>query len=277
MVKYVDTIRRKFAELTAPPPPQREGPRVFGVGCAKTGTHSLGEMFEGFVETRHEPDAIRLIQLLLERERTGDRTKLLKFLEQRDRKLQLKVNASHVNIYLIQELEELFDDSRYVLTIRQPLHWLRSFTDDSLRRDARQEWIDFRKFRFGPASGHPDAEAPLAERGLFTLAGYFGYWESAISTLRARIPAERLMIVQTEELGPRASEIAAFAGIDIGEKGPSKTHSFQNTERFGVLDDIDRDYLLATCEATLGETARAVLPGWSAADEAERLLKPVPA
>lgn len=273
MLGYARSLRRKLAKISTPPPPKRIGPRIFGVGCAKTGTHTVGAMFEGFVETAHEPDALKLIRLLLEREATGDRSTLLKFLSQRDKDLQLKVNASHINIYLIDEFEELFEDNRYVLTIREPLHWLRSFTDDSLRRDAQQEWIDFRVFRFGPPSGHPEAEAPLAEHGLFTLSGYFHYWQSAINKVRSQIPPERLMIVQTEELGPRAAEIANFAGISIGDKGPSNTHAYKNTERFGVLEAIDREYLLSTCEAAVGDTARSVLPGWSAAAAADRLFR----
>lgn len=264
-------IARRIARLLARPAPRRTGPRIFGVGAAKTGTHTIGEMFEGIVPTAHERDAEELIRLMLDRPAGGSEA-LIERLRTRDAQRGLKIDASQVNIYLIEELERLFPDSRYILTLRTPLHWLRSFVDDSLGRDVSDTWMQFRDFRFGTTSGHPPEEAPLAGRGLYTLGGYLNYWRDAIERTTTAIPPERLLIVQTEEIGARVEEIAAFCGFSLKGRKPQTTHAFRTPHRFGVLEEIDRDYLLATSEAIVGETARRVLPGWSAEAEAARLF-----
>jgi hypothetical protein len=255
---------------------RRNGVRIFGVGAAKTGTHTIGEMFKGIVPAAHERDAEELINLMLESKATGSNVRLVERLLARDCQHGLKIDSSHVNVYLIEELEGLFPDSRYILTLRQPLHWLRSFVDHSLGQGASDAWMRFRDFRFGATINHPPQEAPLSERDLYTLVGYLHYWRDAIERIITLIPPERLLIVQTEDIGKRIDEIAAFCGVPLRGRAPKTTHAFPARHRFGVLDEVDRDYLIATCEANVGETARRVLPGWSAEAEAASLFHVIP-
>ena len=251
--------------------PKRRGVRIFGVGAAKTGTHSLGQMFEERVHARHEVDSEELIALHLERETTGKNDKLRAALKQRDRKRCLKVDASQVNVYLLEDLEALFEDSRYVLTIRSPVLWLRSIVDDSLRRDTTDTWKRFREYRFGQRTEYPDEEQELAERGLFTLAGYLTYWRSAIERVEKSVPKERLLVVSTKDLGPRSAEIAEFCGIPGGGVPTEKAKAFVNTTRFGVLSKIPRDYLEQTIERICGKKARAYLPESSISEEIDKI------
>ena len=118
--------------------PSRSGVRVYGVGAAKTGTHSFGEMFANRVRSGHEMDSEKLIVMHLDATRGGDRRELKEFLRKRDSKRSLKIDASQVNIYLMNELLEIWPDSRFVLTIRPPMSWLRSIIDDSLRRETNE-------------------------------------------------------------------------------------------------------------------------------------------
>lgn len=254
--------------------------RVHGMGAAKTGTHTLGEMFADRVPSAHERDAERLIALLLD---AGPGSPALRrYLQRRDRWRGLQIDASQVNIYLIGDLEALFPDSRYVLTLRSPAAWLRSMVDDSLRRETSATWHRFRDFRFGPRAAPDGAraggsradgpEAALAEAGLYTLDGYLGYWAFAVTEALDRLPADRLLVLRTEEIGPRAAEIARFAAVPDPDRPPRLTHAFRNPWRSGVLSRIDRAYLQDRLATVCGPAAARVMPGWTAAADLDRAL-----
>ena len=221
----------------------RHGKRVFGVGAAKTGTHSLGQMFSNRVRSAHEEDIEKLIHMHLDRVQTCDDRVIRRFLARRDIVRDLKIDASHLNIYLIDDFEALFPGSLYVMTVRHPVDWLRSFIDDSLRRDTSQAFKLFRNYRFDPSRRHPPEEKPLLDRGLYTISGYLEYWRSAIEIVTEKIPGERLLSVRTEELGGRSDEIARFCGIDGGGVDEGRSKAFVNKERFGVLSEVPREYL----------------------------------
>ncbi len=243
--------------------PTRTGPRIFGIGAAKTGTHTIGKMFEGQVSSAHEKDAERLIRLHLDRVAGGDESKLHKYLRSRDRKRQLKIDASQVNIYLLDDLETLFPDSQYILTVRPPVSWLRSMIDDSLRRDASNTWMEFRNYRFGKAIDHPVNEQALAENGLHTLKGYLSYWQYSVRKAMEKLPPERYLLVSTFDIGKRSNDIAEFCGIQYQQNPSSVSHAFRNPSRFGVLNELDKNYLLNTVEEVVGDTARTIFPEWA--------------
>ena len=262
----LDRLAARLATVAGRKPsgrmPPREGPRIFGVGAAKTGTHSLGEMFAHRVPSAHEADCEALIELVLRRERDGSEP-VTRALRRRDRERGLKIDASQVNIYLLDELAALFPDSRYVLTVRDPRDWLRSMIDDSLRRTPSETWMRFRDHRFGAKADAP-REAPLARRGLHSLAGYLGYWRHSIEVVLARVPHERLLIVATPDLLSRAPEIAEFCGMSGVEAAPAKAHAFSNPERFGVLEEIEAGHLddaIAAARDGLSDALQTFGPG----------------
>ena len=191
----------------------RDGVRVFGAGAAKTGTHSFGEMFSDRVRSAHEQDCAKLISLHLDSVDSGDRRALRRFLRWRDATRKLKIDASQVNVYLIDDLLELWPDSRFVLTVRPPMTWLRSIVDDSLRRDTGQIWKRFREYRFATPGPLPPEEKALSNRGLFSLSGYLGYWADSITRVTDRVPAEQVLVLSTDSLHERSAEIADFCGI----------------------------------------------------------------
>jgi len=240
--------------------PALDRQRVFGVGAANTGTHTVGAMFADTVPSLHEADAENLIRLHLDRVATGDATALHRYLKARDRRRMLTVDASQLNIYLLNDLEALFQGNRYVLTVRHPVRWLRSMIDDSLRRDVSETWIRFRRYRFGEPTGHPSQQRALAERGLFTLQGYLSYWRDAIERVHASCPADRLLVVTTRTLSSHAAEIARFASIGPLAAPPTIRRTFSNPTRFGVLERVPAPYLIDIVSEACGEWVERFFP-----------------
>lgn len=234
---------------------------MFGLGAAKTGTHSLARIFEPVCEAAHESDARRLIRRVLERERHGDAAALVSLLRRRDARRQLHVDSSQVNLYLIDELETLFGNSRYVMTVRHPVDWLRSIIDDTMRRDASDVWLAFREFRFGArADGTRPEERALAARGLHSLDGYLSYWRDAVTRPLAQIPRDRLLVVRTKDLHPRAVDIADFCGLPRPVVSRQQAHAYANPQRFGVLSELPHAYLRERLEAVCGAPASLHFP-----------------
>ena len=216
--------------------------RVFGVGAAKTGTHSLGQMFDDRISSAHELDIEQLIYLHLERVSSSSSRKLHRYLLVRDKIQNLKIDASHINIYLVKDLELLFPGSKFILTLRHPEDWLRSFINDSLSREASPAFKIFREYRFGDTK-HPREEEVLRANNLFTVEGYLNYWKEGIERVVSEVPASRLMILKTTELSSRSNEIAKFCSIGGFGVTPEKSKAYVNPNSFDVLDKLPEGYL----------------------------------
>ncbi len=90
--------------------------KIFGIGWAKTGTTTLGECFAalGF---NHQSARLDLVEDLA----NGNLSRILKVAEGKDS------FEDWPWILLYRELDEAFQGSRFVLTVREPGRWLRSY------------------------------------------------------------------------------------------------------------------------------------------------------
>jgi hypothetical protein len=123
--------------------------RLYCVGTAKSGTHSIAAMFGGSVRARHEADNRRDIREILEvAAGRVDRDRMKRYVRRRDRRLYLDIDSSQVNFFMLDALLTEFPGARFLLTIRDPYSWLDSIINDSLRRPSNRSWTDFRNFCF---------------------------------------------------------------------------------------------------------------------------------
>jgi hypothetical protein len=92
---------------------------------------------------------------------------------------------------------------------------------------------------------HVPEEQLLKENGLHTLDGYFSDWTLHNSEVLAKVPAERLLIVRTDQIRNRAFEIADFAGLPRRAVRLERTRQFQNPSKQELICKLDRDFLEA--------------------------------
>jgi hypothetical protein len=152
--------------------------RLYCVGTAKSGTHSIAAMFDDTVRTGHEPDSEQIICKILDISRGHiNEADLVSFIHSRDKRLCLDVDSSQLNFFLVDMLIKEFHDARFVLTFRNCYAWLDSFINHSLRKtDVKPEWAKLRDVRFKAAElTHPPEEQILKEQGLYTIDGYLSY------------------------------------------------------------------------------------------------------
>lgn len=219
--------------------------QLYGVGAAKSGTQSIATMFDGVLRSRHEPEAAQLIGRILDR--AADRIEeeaWRRYVLERDRRLYLEVDSSQLNFFLLEILVGEFEKAKFVLTIRDPYSWLDSFINHSMLGAGGAHWVSFRELRFGAGIFvHPPQERVLQERDLYTLDGYLSYWTSHNEKVLRSVPAERLMVVRTDQITQQARRIAEFAGLGPEVVRLERSHVHQNPIKQGILRQIDRDYL----------------------------------
>lgn len=219
--------------------------RLYCVGAAKTGTHSIAYMFdEKVIRSTHEPDGSELIDWIL-RLSGGNSTapEFQSYLLRRDDRLCLDVDSSQLNFFLLDYLREAFPSAHFLLTIRDVYSWLDSFINHSLRQSVSERRSKLRDLRFGPRKSGPPVERALLDKGLYSLDGYLSYWTRHNSIVLSTIPKDRLLTVRTDQISERAYEIAAFAGLPKASILKEKTHAFKSPVSFHVLRDIPAWYL----------------------------------
>jgi Sulfotransferase domain len=218
---------------------------IYCTGTAKSGTHSIEALLSHQLRSAHEPESHRTIDLVFNAAAGRvDESKLNRYLLRRDRRLWLEVDSSQLNVFLLRNLVELFPAAKFILTIRNPYSWLDSFINHQLAHGGTDKWIQMRNFRFRPdIYTHQQEELILKENGLYTLDGYLSYWGYHNRTVIDTIPEDRLLIVRTDKITENVEEIAAFVGIPSSKLRKESSHAFKAKAKFGLLDQIAKEYL----------------------------------
>ena len=243
---------------------------AFGVGLPKSGTHSLAAVLAQNYRSRHEPEGSRLMEFITRWwDADAAEAEVREYLRDKDRRFRLEMDVASHNNFLLDLLLVEFPAAKFILTIRDPYTWLDSvfnffpFGDEEGRRFRRR--IQQKYYRLG-LEKHPPEEAVLAQRGLLTLGAYFSRWAQVHREIIAKVPAERLLVIKTAEIGPSLSRIASFLGIPSRTLDAAKAHSFPTRQKLGILASLDSDYVEIQvrrhCSELLDRFFHGVKPFW---------------
>jgi hypothetical protein len=235
----------KFKRLLLGPQRTRRA-RLYCVGMGKSGTHSIFGMFSKNVRAGHEVQAEALLDKIFDwQDGRISEAEITAWLRARDRKLALEVDSAGLNYWILDLLLREFPDARFVLSIRDCYSWFNSIVNHWLRfPDLDPRWVRLQNFRLGnPAFTRAPGERVLQEKGFHPLSAYLSHWTTHNDTVLAKVPAERLLVVRTDQIKQRAFEIADFAGLPRRFVQLHRTHEFQNPSKQELIRQIDRDYL----------------------------------
>jgi hypothetical protein len=221
--------------------------RIFGIGAPKTGTHTLAALFTNQVRAGHELDAKDIISRLLKYTDSAPYPGLLRYLANRDKVRSLQLDVSSVYLHLLTDLQQLFPQSKYILTVRHPCRWVRSLVDHQLRWPARKTWRKFQEYRFGGNVVYHPEESALQQKGLYPLGNYFQYWAKTILNSIAGVTSERLLIIETEKINLRKQALAEFCELPRRCLSPEDIHKRKNSLRTGMIESLDQDFVRNTC------------------------------
>nr|WP_276570557.1 sulfotransferase [Halochromatium salexigens] len=236
--------------------------RLYCVGAAKSGTHSIAGMFDQTIRSGHEPESKQIIDKIIGlSEGKLNSQEMSSYIRKRDNRLCLDVDSSQLNFFLIDYLLKEFPDAKYLLTIRDCYTWLDSFINHSLRDKAEAKWIMLRDFRFGADKySHSEAEMILKRNGLYTLDGYLSYWANHNKKVLKTVPRNRLMVLDTLKISQHAYEIADFAGLPRSTIQIKNSHAFKNKQKFQILRQLPENYLEEKVQEYCEPIMREIFP-----------------
>ncbi|WP_290745943.1 sulfotransferase [Haliea sp.] len=187
----------------------------FCLGAAKTGTTSFSAMFADHYRSAHEPnveDLTRTVEKVILGEMHPQEIK--DWLYFRDRQLNLEIEASHPLGYLAPWLPEVFPRAKFVITIRDPLPWLKSRLNFHYYKTP-EVWQRYRDFIWGRHHrGYEPEEAVLKELGLYSLNAYLTQYSEQYKLLFENLPEDRTLMLRTELLSDSIDTLAAFLELD---------------------------------------------------------------
>ena len=201
---------------------------AFGVGAAKTGTHSLATAFSDRLKTAHEANAAAMIRLIIaghthKLDQSAYREQLRLLIDDQD----LELNVSHILGVAIREVVAIYPTAFYVLTVRDAESWLRSFINHQLTRPSSGFWREFRDLRFlqGFHPNRPEDEA-LTGRGLYNLDAYLSHWVRHTLRVITAVRGSKLCIIGTNYINRDILRVADFLGVSVSP-GDQKSHEFR--------------------------------------------------
>jgi len=238
-------ILHRLAALLRRPAPVRQA-RLYCVGAPRTGTHSIAALFDRSIRSRHEPGFRSTTRAVLAHHRgliSSD--DLRAFVRSRDERLRLDVDSSHVNVFLTDAILAEFEDARFILTIRDCFSWIDSAINHSM--NSRHWWAadrEYLEFYFDAKdieySRHDEF---LRQRGLLSIDCYLAAWSRHNNRALASVPADRLLVVRTDEISESRQRIAEFAGVGVERLDPGFRARGRATARHGILGQVDSAYL----------------------------------
>lgn len=212
------------------------------LGAAKTGTTSFAAMFDRQYRSAHEPDPAALTDAVA-KVLAGDcvESDVVHWLQVRDRRLNLEVEASHPLGYLAPWLPQAFPDARFVITLREPLSWLKSRLNFHYYKSP-PEWQRYRELIWSRwHQSFSTQEAALEKLGLYSLDAYLAQYAEQYRILFRHLPEDRRLLINTGTLDSSAVLIAEFLGISPA--GIRTRHANAFVTEASIIDQLPADFV----------------------------------
>lgn len=247
--------------------------RLYHVGISKSGTHSIASVFNRRHLSAHEPEAYRTIDLVVRHYEGLPAAEVDEELLIRDERLYLELEASHLLSEFVPNLVRLFPDAKFILTLRDPISWLESvYRQIHRNQDLRRlrDWERLRLVRAKAVGPLPD-ESRFHDENIPSIAGSFRRFRVHHERVLATVPADRLMILQMQDIGAKLGEIARFAGVPEHSLKPESAHSYKRLREGSVIEHIPAEYVDEVARHECGDLMQRFFP--DAKSMAERRVK----
>jgi hypothetical protein len=232
----------------------------FCIGTPKSGTTSIAGLFDKHFRSAHEPERRSLIFYINDHYhgRISDQS-YIEWLRKRDRRVWLEIESNCFLGYRVDLLYRAFPNSKYILSVREPLSWLDSMINHTINYSPSSEEVIalWHRIFFQPQNyPHPKIEQPLIQAGVYSLEAYLRFWSRSINNVLNTIPAEQLFIIQTQELKKKSEDIADFLGIDPKTIDFSSGHLNQAPAKYHLLKQLPQSHIVTMLSKYAAETCQ---------------------
>lgn len=243
----------------------------FCVGMPKTGTVSIAKMFEQNYRSEHESEirfySYHMLDYLQGRCSHVD---MQAYLKQRDRRLQLEMDSSYLNAEGVGLLMDTFPDAKFVLTIRDCFSWLESFVNFQSLKPSYFTWRRNHVKRYmehcfpNQDWYYPPEEALFRDRQFIPLDICFDYWRRQNEAVLQSVPADRLLVIRTDQLDASNALLESFFELPSGTLPSEVRANCTMGKRERVIDTIPPDYLWSKATVHCAELMERFFPDiWS--------------
>jgi len=249
---------------------EMDDPFCFVLGLPRSGTHTISQIFPPHISL-HEPFPFITINTLLRWKKSEISDEIvLKFVENRQKILNKKIECSHFLHYISSILSTNFINSRFILTIREPKSWLYSEVNQNFvinRKPRKTIWRLLEEYRYGRYGYEAeDWDNELVRIGLWPARAYLAYWSEHISFVLKHIPPERLLILDVSQISENITLIENFFSEIALKKDNHKGGQFSKPVDRSFLPDsnvLDR-IVREECQDTMSALAKHVEtpPDW---------------
>lgn len=97
-----------------------------------------------------------------------------------------------------------------------------------------------------------EEEVVLKSLELPPLDCYLRNWSTLIMDVTAVVPRDRLLVVKTNEIGQRLSDIETFMNIPLGSLDGDKAHLYKSKSKLEILSQMDEAHVNRRVEANCG-------------------------
>lgn len=241
---------------------------VFCVGAPKTGTSSIAGLFQKNFRAEHEPHVHELLSKYEEYKKETGLHQFDHYLHQRDVELWLEVESSWPTGLMIEALESAFPEAKFILTVRDPLSWLKSIIGQHLKYPVpvgtwEGTWPKLRDICFIPDKEVryclPE-EKILKKLGLYSLRGYLKFWTRHNQRVINAVEDKRLLVIRTRDISKSVNQIAHFLDVapDKIDKKKSHLNKKVSNEKIEVMNDLEKKFVLRKISEECGEVRRMI-------------------
>lgn len=226
--------------------------QAYCVGAPRTGTNSAAAAFRDSFRARHEADSEVVLEIALDfLDGKVERQALHDFIRKRDQIMFLEMESSSHNIYLVPELVGLFPAAKFLVPIRDPEAWLKSYIDYIIgmkktggppNKNVQRRRME--KLRYGELwEEYGPGEETLERYGMPSIAAFLSFYCNHYQFLFDSIPEDRYYCYNTRSFNDELRRICSFLGLEESSVSSSQTHTHKSKRTYGVLEEVDPQHL----------------------------------
>jgi hypothetical protein len=154
------------------------------------------------------------------------------------------------------DLSELFNDAKFILTIRNCISWLDSWFNHQLSRPllSNESIYDLgRNNYYSQGHSYTRHDKFLESYNLFPIKSYLDFWNRHNSIVLNSIPQDKLLVIKTNEISSCSDKLSKFLMIPEKTINMKHSHAYKAKEKYKILHQIDINYLYDTAMEVCGD------------------------
>lgn len=238
---------------------------AFCVGLPKTGTTSIGTIFERYRSSKQPGSELELLGCDL-RDGRATQDEAREFIARRDADAQLEMDPASANWAIAGLLRDMYPRAKFIVTLRDCYSWCDSMINVIIVRDMGVHFVDHPELLQRMLCCELDwfrDEQTVLDRSDRILDNLLQFWARQADTL-AQCPADRRLVVRTSEISSSLDAMADFVGVDRTTLLSDRSHSRITARKFDILARLNREFVRSKfAEHADSAVMREYFPGLS--------------